>query len=140
MKTDINEDETVTAFDDLYNSLDVPDTDIQFAWNLVNPNSDSSIGKDQTLAFLHMLNKRNDGYRIPRSVPASLRSSFEKNQINYSVSSVRTYDSNGGGAPDGTSTSKKNAFAEGYLNRLGVGGRTSYKPTGIPFLSSSAQR
>ncbi|KAK6537656.1 endocytosis defective- protein [Orbilia ellipsospora] len=127
---------TFAALDDLYNSLDVPDTEVRFAWNLVNPNADLSIGKDQALAFLHMLNQRNEGYRIPRSIPASLRASFEKNQINYSISSVKLGSSNGERA---TSTSKKNAFAEGYLDRLGLGGRTSYKPTGTDFTASKEQ-
>ncbi|KAK6346900.1 endocytosis defective- protein [Orbilia brochopaga] len=127
---------TFAALDDLYNSLDVPDSDIRFAWNLVNPNADLTIGKDQALAFLHMLNQRNDGYRIPRSVPASLRASFEKNQINYTISSVKLRN---GDAPSGSSTSKKNAFAEGYLDRLGLGGRSSYKPSGTDFTASKEQ-
>ncbi|KAF3942230.1 hypothetical protein ABW19_dt0201042 [Dactylella cylindrospora] len=122
------------ALGELYNNIDVPDTEIIFAWKLVNPNDNPTIGKDQALAFLHMLNQRNEGYRIPRSVPASLRASFEKNQINYSISSVKV-----GANGDGTSTSKKNAFAEGYLNRLGVGGRTSYKPSGTDFTASKEQ-
>ncbi|KAF3904815.1 hypothetical protein ABW20_dc0104512 [Dactylellina cionopaga] len=130
---------TFAGLDDLYDALDVPDTDIRFAWNLVNPNADLSIGKDQALAFLHMLNQRNEGYRIPRSVPASLRASFEKNQINYSVSSVKLGAQNGSGSERASSTSKKNAFAEGYLDRLGLGGRTSYKPTGTDFTVSKEQ-
>ncbi|KAK6343281.1 endocytosis defective- protein [Orbilia blumenaviensis] len=130
---------TFAALDDLYSSLDVPDTDIRFAWNLVNPNADLTVGKDQALAFLHMLNQRNEGYRIPRSVPASLRASFEKNQINYSVSSVKL-GSGGERAPLGGSTSKKNAFAEGYLDRLGLGGRTGgYKTSGTDFTASKEQ-
>ncbi|KAJ6257061.1 hypothetical protein Dda_7945 [Drechslerella dactyloides] len=127
---------TFAALDDLYNSLDVPDSDVRFAWNLVNPNRDLTIGKDQALAFLHMLNQRNDGYRIPRTVPASLRASFEKNQINYTISSVKLGN---GDAPSGSSTSKKNAFAEGYLDRLGLGGRSSYKPSGTDFTASKEQ-
>ncbi|KAF3917437.1 hypothetical protein ABW21_db0207409 [Orbilia brochopaga] len=127
---------TFAALDDLYNSLDVPDSDVRFAWNLVNPNADLAVGKDQALAFLHMLNQRNDGYRIPRSVPASLRASFEKNQINYTISSVKLRN---GDAPAGSSTSKKNAFAEGYLDRLGLGGRSSYKPSGTDFTASKEQ-
>ena len=119
----------VYALEDLYASLDVPDTDIQKAWDLVNPKNAATIGKDQAFAFLHVLNNRHEGYRIKWTVPASLRSTFEKNQIDYNVSNVRSLRArdNEDGTP--TFTSKKSAFGESYLTRLGIGGR-GYTPSG----------
>lgn len=118
--------------DGLYDSINVPDTDIRFAWNLVNPSSSPSIGKDQALVFLHILNGRHEGYRIPRTVPASLRATFQKNQINYDLDKVKdTGRGLGSGRRDmNTISGKKEAFGESYLTRLGVGGRGNFKHSG----------
>lgn len=122
----------VSALEGLYDSINVPDTDIRSAWNLVNPSGSSSIGKDQALVFLHILNNRHEGYRIPRTVPASLRATFEKNQINYDLDKVKdTGRSLGSGRRDmNTISGKKEAFGESYLTRLGVGGRGNFKHAG----------
>lgn len=100
------------SLEGLYQTLSkVPKSDISSAWNLVNPKSFETIDKDQVLVFLHILNQRENGKRVPRGVPASLRATFSKE--------VPTYDLNQPQAKPISETSSKKNFASNYLSRIG---------------------
>lgn len=102
------------ALEGLYRTLAaVPRTDILLAWNLVNPKQFETIDKDQVLVFLHILNQREHGKRIPRGVPALLRATFSKEVPQYDLSQVQRVDE--------PSANDKSAFGARYLNKVGQG-------------------
>uniref|UniRef100_A0A060T292 Actin cytoskeleton-regulatory complex protein END3 n=1 Tax=Blastobotrys adeninivorans TaxID=409370 RepID=A0A060T292_BLAAD len=123
---------------ELYQSLgNVPETDIRSAWNLVNPRSDEKIEREQCIIFLHILNNRSKGVRVPRAVPASLRATFEKSKPEYDINSRQGQINKPAPPPPSSTSSKKSAFAEGYLSRLGLGGRSqAYSTSGTDFSST----
>lgn len=105
------------ALQGLYSTLSrVPRTDILLAWNLVNPKQFETIDKDQVLVFLHILNQRENGKRIPRGVPASLRATFSKEVPKYDLSQVQRVDE--------PSANDKSAFGARYLSKVGQGHST----------------
>lgn len=68
--------------------LDISEEELRDAWKLVNPKMKETIQKDQAFYFLHILNQRNKGIRVPSVAPTNLRASFEKNTVDYNIDEV----------------------------------------------------
>jgi Ca2+-binding EF-hand superfamily protein len=108
---------TYNSLDGLYKTLsNVPKTDTTYAWNIVNPKQSETIDKDQCLVFLHILNQRSNGKRVPRSIPPSLRATFSKEIPEYDIDSHQTEINN---TPVTTVPKDKQSFASDYLSKLG---------------------
>jgi actin cytoskeleton-regulatory complex protein END3 len=129
------------SLSEFYSTIDVPDSDIRRAWNLINPKDSEYINKDATLYFLHILKQRHQRVRVPKSVPASLRATLNQGNIDYDVSHAKIGRGKEEDVPvrrardkdnwESTTSSKKDDFAAGYLSRLGVGeGSSKYNSTG----------
>lgn len=71
-------------------------------------------------------------------MPASLRSSFERNQIDYQLDNQRTGAASrwANKADDSTSTGRKTKFGDQYLTRLG---RSGFKTAGTDFSSEKTE-
>ena len=111
---------TYDSLNGLYKTLTkVPPTDITYAWNIVNPKQSETIDKDQCLVFLHILNQRSNGKRVPRSVPPSLRATFSKEIPEYDVSSHQGDLNVPVPAASETVQKNKQSFASDYLSKLG---------------------
>lgn len=109
------------SLDGLYKTLtNVPVADISYAWNIVNPKQSETIDKDQCLVFLHILNQRSNGKRVPRSIPPSLRATFSKEIPEYDPSSHQAELSSQVTSPP----QNKQSFASDYLNKLGSSSNT----------------
>jgi actin cytoskeleton-regulatory complex protein END3 len=90
--------------------------------------------------FLHILNHRHRGVRVPRSIPASLRATLSQGEIDYDVSRAKVGRGREEEVPvtrrdrddwRNTQSSRKDDFAAGYLSRLGVGeGSSKYNSAG----------
>lgn len=74
----------------VFTPFGVPNSQIQKAWKLVNPQGTETIQKDQCLVFLHILTQRSNGFRIPNDVPYSLKASFKRGNIDYNLDSYNS--------------------------------------------------
>ncbi|KAG9300787.1 hypothetical protein G9A89_023585 [Geosiphon pyriformis] len=70
-------------FDDLYETLGIPREECIEAWSLVDVNFEQKLGKDACLVFLHILNERSKGKRIPNVLPKALQTSLVRGKLNY---------------------------------------------------------
>ncbi|CAG8489601.1 2641_t:CDS:2 [Ambispora gerdemannii] len=70
-------------FDELYLQLGIPREECIAAWNLADVNFEQRLGKDACLVFLHILNQRSKGKRIPSQLPNALKTSLLRGKLNY---------------------------------------------------------
>ncbi|CAJ0828603.1 13331_t:CDS:2 [Entrophospora sp. SA101] len=88
-KVDQNGYVRFTSFDDLYTRLGISREEGIAAWNLADVNFEQKLGKDQSLVFLHILNQRSKGKRIPDNMPSALKTSLLKGKLNYNYNEVQ---------------------------------------------------
>ena len=130
------------ALADATTDLHLPDTDLRSAWNRVNPRSAPAVNHAAAHAFLHILYQRHAGARLPRSVPASLRATFDQAHIDHDLDAHRPVAParRGFDADADTPTSRKAQFGDAYISRLSGGGR-GLKGTDIaPSADADAER
>ncbi|EEB08318.1 actin cortical patch component End3 [Schizosaccharomyces japonicus yFS275] len=89
---------TFDSLADRYPNTRVPGVCVRRAWRMVNPKNGQTIDKDQCLVFLHILEKRVLGYRIPHQMPANLKASLRHDHIDYRVEHANTKSINDQGA------------------------------------------
>ncbi|CAG8481575.1 6167_t:CDS:2 [Paraglomus occultum] len=70
-------------FEDLFQQLGLSPEECYGAWKMVDVNIEQQLGKDAALVFLHILNQRSKGRRIPNQMPKPLRTSLMRGKLDY---------------------------------------------------------
>ncbi|CAG8607780.1 13689_t:CDS:2 [Funneliformis mosseae] len=84
-----------------------------FDWNQVDVNFEQQLGKDQCLVFLHILNQRSKGKRIPDSLPSALKTSLVRGKLNYNYN--ETLDPSWKSkTSEGTSISTRSSYGQSH--------------------------
>ncbi|CAG8607650.1 16635_t:CDS:2 [Funneliformis caledonium] len=100
-------------FDELYQRLGIPREECIAAWNQVDVNFEQQLGKDQCLVYLHILNQRSKGKRIPDSLPSALKTSLVRGKLNYNYN--ETLDPSWKSkTSEGTSISTRSSYGQSH--------------------------
>ncbi|RHZ47328.1 hypothetical protein Glove_585g19 [Diversispora epigaea] len=109
-------------FDELYQRLGIPREQCIAAWSLVDVNFDQQLGKDQCLVFLHILNQRSKGKRIPDSVPSALKTSLMRGKLNYNYNETADPSSKYKSTDGGSQSSNKGTYNNNNNNYYSYSG------------------